>query len=183
MSDAAHEVWAKLFAFQPHLHFDIWQKAEKLIVKCCMLPFLCAVAWQQRAVSNESRIPVSHSIPSHPSWYQSPQFLQKLLLLTHFRPTIHLRTITEHILLLYLFFYLWIISGYSKFVPLKATARKRENDMSSLLFTLYLWTRLNLIIGNFPVWCGPIVEQIGMSGVINYLAQHLNLGCKKNDEN
>ena len=173
MSDAAHEVWAKLFAFQTHLHFDIWQKAEKLIVKCCWLRFLCAVAWQQRAVSNEWRIPVSHSIPSHRSWYQSPQFLQKLLLLTHFRPTIQFRTITEHNLSLYLFFYLWIISGYGKFVPLKVTARKRE---SSLLFTLYLWTRLNLIIDNFPVWCGPIVKQIGMSGVINYLSQHLNSG-------
>ena len=155
--------------------FTLWYLAKrwKLIVKCCWLRFLCAVAWQQRAVSNEWRIPVSHSIPSHRSWYQSPQFLQKLLLLTHFRPTIQFRTITEHNLSLYLFFYLWIISGYGKFVPLKVTARKRE---SSLLFTLYLWTRLNLIIDNFPVWCGPIVKQIGMSGVINYLSQHLNSG-------
>ena len=68
--------------------FTLWYLAKrwKLIVKCCWLRFLCAVAWQQRAVSNDWRIPVSHSIPSHRSWYQSPQFLQKLPLLTHFRP-------------------------------------------------------------------------------------------------
>ena len=53
MSDVARKGLARLFAFQTHLHFDIWQKAEKLIVKCCWLRFLCAVAWQQRAEANE----------------------------------------------------------------------------------------------------------------------------------